>query len=107
MIDQNTFVNSFCVLKIYAVWALLLIAFQYNIIVSELKMYELKSFEVLMVCQQLVLTTFRYPNLSEKAIMGQRQEKYHSTSSTITTGHLPSSQVPQLEGNVEYMEQNN
>ena len=28
-------------------------------------MYELKTSEVLMVCQQLVLTAFRYPNLSE------------------------------------------
>ena len=28
-------------------------------------MHELKTSEVLMVCQQHVLTAFRYPNLSE------------------------------------------
>ena len=31
----------------------------------ELKTYELKTSKVLTVCQQLVLTAFRYPNLSK------------------------------------------
>ena len=36
-------------------------------------MYKLKISEVLMVSQKLVLTAFRYPNLSE--LMGQRKEE--------------------------------
>ena len=41
---------------------------------KELKTNELKTFEVLTVCQQLVLTVFRYPNLTETT-MGRTKEK--------------------------------
>ena len=48
---------------------LLLIDFQYNRIVSELKVSEMQT-----VWQQLVLTALRYPNLSE-TINGQKKGK--------------------------------
>ena len=56
---------------------------------------ELKTSEVLTVCQQLVLTPFRYPNLSETT-NGQRKEKYPSTTRTRTTGHSISGETPHL-----------
>ena len=37
---------------------------------SELKMYELKTSGVLTVCQQLVLTAFKYPNQSDVTCHG-------------------------------------
>ena len=83
-------------LNIILLLLFLLLFFSATEQLSELKTYELNTSKVLTVCQQLVLTAFRYPNLSETTNASKKRRTYPSTTRTRITGHSTSSQAPHL-----------